>query len=200
MRSRRGRPPGRGRQDRQGLAHRHPPAAHLICALTGAGCVVSQARVPDKTTEVTALPPLLAPFDLAGITVTADALHTNADEARFLVEDKRAHYVLVVKQNQKTLFNAVRALPWTSARRTRQPGEGPRPQRDTNRAGADRHRPWPGPPAPGAGRSHPPLAAGGDDRQGLPQDRLRHHRPHVAAGITGKDRTTRTRPLDHREP
>jgi predicted transposase YbfD/YdcC len=90
------------------------PAAHLISALTGSGHIVSQARVPDKTTEVTALPHLLAPFDLAGVTVTADALHTNAGEARFLVEDKRAHYVLVVKRNQKRLFNALRALPWTT--------------------------------------------------------------------------------------
>ncbi|MFE7712126.1 ISAs1 family transposase [Streptomyces sp. NPDC057486] len=91
-------------------------AAHLISALTGTGHVVSQARVPDKTTEVTALPRLLAPFDLAGVTVTADALHTNVGEARVLVEDKRAHYVLVVKRNQKTLFNALRALPWTTVR------------------------------------------------------------------------------------
>jgi predicted transposase YbfD/YdcC len=92
------------------------PAAHLIPALTGTGHVVSQARVPDKTTEVTALPHLLAPFDLAGVTVTADALHTNAGEARFLVEDKRAHCVLVVKRNQKVLFNAPHALPWATVR------------------------------------------------------------------------------------
>jgi predicted transposase YbfD/YdcC len=90
------------------------PAAHLISALTDTGHVVSQARVPDKTTEVTALPHLLAPFDLAGVTVTADALHTNAREARYLVEDKGAHYVLTVKPNQKTLFNALRTLPWTT--------------------------------------------------------------------------------------
>lgn len=77
------------------------PATHLIAALTGTGHVVSQARVPDKTTEVTALPHLLAPFDLAGVTATADALHTNTSEARFLIEDKRAHYVLVVKRNTR---------------------------------------------------------------------------------------------------
>ncbi|MEV6012961.1 hypothetical protein AB0M29_40125 [Streptomyces sp. NPDC051976] len=56
---------------------------------------------------------LLAPFDLAGVTVTADALHTQRAHARFLVEAKQAHYLLVVKANQPGLFQQLRALPWT---------------------------------------------------------------------------------------
>ncbi|MFD5185908.1 ISAs1 family transposase [Streptomyces sp. NPDC058372] len=88
------------------------PAARLISALTTAGGTVSQARVPVKTTGVTTLPALLAPFDITGVTVTGDALHTTADQARFLVEDKKAHYVMTVKLNQKTLFDTLRRLPW----------------------------------------------------------------------------------------
>jgi hypothetical protein len=33
-------------------------------------------------------------LDLEGAVVTADALHAQHDHARFLVEDKKAHYAL----------------------------------------------------------------------------------------------------------
>ncbi len=75
------------------------PAAHLLSAVT-AGRTVSQLRVPDKTNEITAFAALLAPFDLVGTVVTADALHTQREHAKWLVEVKKAHYLLVVKGNQ----------------------------------------------------------------------------------------------------
>jgi predicted transposase YbfD/YdcC len=102
-------------------------AVHLLSALTGSGRVVSQLPVPDKTTEVTALPALLAPFDLTGCTVTADALHTSREQARYLVQEKKAHFVLVVKRNQPRLHTALRALPWkecTAVRHDREQGHG----------------------------------------------------------------------------
>ena len=37
--------------------------------------------------------------------VTADALYTQRETARFLVEEKGAHYLFTVKDNQKTLAN-----------------------------------------------------------------------------------------------
>ncbi|WP_420082681.1 ISAs1 family transposase (plasmid) [Streptomyces sp. JL4002] len=86
------------------------PAAHLLAAVSGGGQTVSQLRVPDKTNEITAFTRLLAPFDLAGVVVTADALHTQRGHARFLVEQKQAHYLLVVKANQPTLFAQLRAV------------------------------------------------------------------------------------------
>jgi predicted transposase YbfD/YdcC len=88
------------------------PAAHLLSAVVEGGRTVSQLRVPDKTTEVTGFTKLLAPFDLAGVVVTADALHTHRDHARWLVQEKKAHYVLVVKRNQPALHDALRSLPW----------------------------------------------------------------------------------------
>ncbi|MCD7445734.1 ISAs1 family transposase, partial [Streptomyces lincolnensis] len=72
------------------------PAAHLLSAVLEGGPTVSQLRVPDKTTEVTGFTKLLAPFDLAGVVLTADALHTHREHARWLVEAKKAHYLLVV--------------------------------------------------------------------------------------------------------
>ncbi len=43
--------------------------------------------------------------------VTVDALHTQAETARHLVEDKHAHYLVIIKGNQPSLLDAVaRAL------------------------------------------------------------------------------------------
>ncbi|MGH8919353.1 MAG: ISAs1 family transposase [Actinomycetes bacterium] len=110
------------------------PAAHLLAAVSGGGQTVSQLRVPDKTNEITAFTRLLAPFDLAGVVVTADALHTQRGHARFLVEQKQAHYLLVVKANQPTLFAQLRALPWkavTARRYDREAGHGRKETRAT---------------------------------------------------------------------
>jgi hypothetical protein len=62
------------------------PAADLLSAVAQDGRTVSQLRVPDKTTEITAFTKLLAPFDLTGVVVTADALHTHRAHAKWLVQ------------------------------------------------------------------------------------------------------------------
>ncbi len=96
----------------RGSRHGITPAAHLLAAMTDSGQTVTQLRVPDKTNEITCFADLLAPFDLTGVTVTADALHAQRDHARFLVEDKKAHYVLCVKKNRPGLFEQLHSLPW----------------------------------------------------------------------------------------
>ena len=96
----------------RGSRHGITPAAHLLAAMTGTGQTVTQLRVPAKTNEITCFAALLAPFDLTGVTVTADALHAQRDHARFLVEDKKAHYVLCVKKNRTGLFEQLHSLPW----------------------------------------------------------------------------------------
>jgi predicted transposase YbfD/YdcC len=108
------------------------PAAHLLSAVTAAGRTVSQLRVPDKTNEITGFTSLLDPFDLTGAVVTADALHTQREHAKWLVEAKNAHYLMVVKGNQPKLHAAVRALPWkevTARRYDRERGHGRRETR-----------------------------------------------------------------------
>ncbi|WP_328623513.1 hypothetical protein [Streptomyces sp. NBC_00354] len=42
--------------------------------------------MPDRTNEITAFTALLDPFDLTGTVVTADALHTQREHAKWLVE------------------------------------------------------------------------------------------------------------------
>uniref|UniRef100_UPI002277E33D ISAs1 family transposase n=1 Tax=Streptomyces triticagri TaxID=2293568 RepID=UPI002277E33D len=91
------------------------PAAHLLAAITGEGMTVTRLRVPKKTNEITCFADLLAPFDLQGVTVTADALHAQRDHARFLVEQKQARYALTVKRNRPGLYEQLHALPWQQA-------------------------------------------------------------------------------------
>lgn len=88
-------------------------ACHLLAARTGRhGAVVAQVEIDDKTGEISAFEPLLRPLNLAGVVVTADALHTQRDHARFLVQDKKAHFILVVKKNQPSLYHQLKTLPW----------------------------------------------------------------------------------------
>ncbi len=64
-----------------------------------------------KTNEITCFAPLLEPLDLAGCVITADALHTQREHAQFLA-GKQAHYILVVKKNQPSLYAQLKNLPW----------------------------------------------------------------------------------------
>jgi predicted transposase YbfD/YdcC len=88
-------------------------AVHLLAAMLGdTRAVIAQRQIPDKTNEITEFAPLLTDLDLSGVLVTADALHTQRDHARFLVEDKGADYLLIVKGNQSGLFSQLNTLPW----------------------------------------------------------------------------------------
>ncbi|MGW2724035.1 hypothetical protein [Streptomyces sp. NPDC001492] len=44
--------------------------------------------------------------------MTFDALLTQTGHAKFLVEDKSAHYIAVLKGNHPTLHKLVKDLPW----------------------------------------------------------------------------------------
>jgi len=86
-------------------------AVHLLSAVVhGQGLVVAQREVSDKTNEIPEAPALLAPLDLQGVVVTADAMHTQKEFARFVVEVKKADYVLTVKDNQPGLKRDIAEL------------------------------------------------------------------------------------------
>jgi len=79
-------------------------AVHLLSAVVhGSGEVVAQTRVDVKTNEITRVEPLLAELDIKGAVVTGDALLTQREIARHIVEDKDADYVFTAKDNQPTL-------------------------------------------------------------------------------------------------
>ncbi len=84
---------------------------HLLSAVVhGSSVVVAQMRVSDKTNEIPCLRPLLAELDIQGAVITADALHTQRETVRHLVEDRKADYVLTVKDNQPTLRKDIEDL------------------------------------------------------------------------------------------
>jgi predicted transposase YbfD/YdcC len=74
--------------------------------------VIAQTQVPDGTGENAAFAPLLDQIgDLDGKVITADALHTNAENARHVVDDHHGHYLLALKGNQPSIESTVKALP-----------------------------------------------------------------------------------------
>jgi len=86
-------------------------AVHLMAAFAHqTGVVLAQCPVDAKSNEITAVKPLLDPLPLDGQVVTADAMHTQSETARYLVEDKNAHYLFPVKDNQPTLKQDIEAL------------------------------------------------------------------------------------------
>jgi len=82
----------------------------LSAVVHGSAVVVAQTRVSDKTNEIPRVKPLLAQLDIAGAVVTADALHTQIETARHLVEDQKANYVFTVKDNQPTMRKDIEEL------------------------------------------------------------------------------------------
>ncbi|WP_330301562.1 MULTISPECIES: ISAs1 family transposase [unclassified Streptomyces] len=84
---------------------------HLISALRDDGIVLAQREVDARSNEITAFRPLLDPLDLTGAVVTFDAMLTQTD-AKFLVEEKEAHYIAVLKGNHPSLHALVKELPW----------------------------------------------------------------------------------------
>jgi predicted transposase YbfD/YdcC len=73
------------------------------------GLVLGQMKVDDKSNEITALPQLLDMLEIEGCTVTADAIHCQTETARTIIE-KKADYVLPVKENQPRLLDSLQLL------------------------------------------------------------------------------------------
>jgi Domain of unknown function (DUF4338)/DDE_Tnp_1-associated/Transposase DDE domain len=79
-------------------------APHLLSAILHVeGVVIAQLQVEEKTNEIPKLPELLAPLPIEGALITVDALHTQTESARYIVEEKKADYLFIVKDNQPTL-------------------------------------------------------------------------------------------------
>jgi predicted transposase YbfD/YdcC len=87
----------------------------LLAALAGpdaaASVVAAQAEVGVKTNEVPMATVVLGQIDLNNKVVTADALHTVKATANH-IHDHGGEFVLPVKENRRTLFDALDTLPW----------------------------------------------------------------------------------------
>ncbi len=91
------------------------PGRHLLAAIDQQTRVVlGQVAVAGKTNEISAFVPLigtLTSVDLAGVVITADALHTQRGHVEHL-HVRGAHWVLTVKGNQPRLRRQLAELPW----------------------------------------------------------------------------------------
>ncbi|MCP3878786.1 MAG: ISAs1 family transposase [Sulfitobacter sp.] len=61
-----------------------------------------------QTNEIGMAIPLLEGLEITGKTITADALLTQRDLARYLIEQRDAHYLFTAKDNQPTLLADIR--------------------------------------------------------------------------------------------
>ena len=87
---------------------RWPSNPHLPHPKKVAGLPVDGTDEVKQTNEIGMAIPLLEGLDIAGKTVTADALLTQRNLARYLVEERDAHYLFTAKDNQPTLLADIR--------------------------------------------------------------------------------------------
>ena len=85
---------------------------HLLGAAEHGGRLLDHLEVDVKHNETSHFTELLGSLDLDGAVVTFDALHTVRANLDWLVSQKNAQYIAVVKRNQPLLHAQVRALPW----------------------------------------------------------------------------------------
>ena len=173
---------------------------YLLAAAThGESVVIAERLVGAKSNEVPQFAPLLRELavPVAGCVFTMDAGHTVRAHARFLVEELGAHYVMVVKENTKGLFDRLDALDWADVpigHTSVEVGHGRRERRtiQVRDAPADLgfphcaqvlahravHHPHPAPP----GQGRPEV----QDRPGHHRDRgARGHQPQFPGGRAG---------------
>lgn len=104
------------------------PAIHTVSAwLSDEGLVLGQRKTAAKSNEITAIPELLRTLDLAGATVTIDAMGCQTEIVKTIVKSG-GHCLLAVKENQPTLHaDVVETFAQVADERTRSVDEPARP-------------------------------------------------------------------------
>ncbi|WP_229875276.1 ISAs1 family transposase [Streptomyces coeruleorubidus] len=77
---------------------------HLLAALDHTtSSVLAQLDVGEKTNEISCFQPLLDTIaGLAGAVVTSDAMHTQREHADYVVTDRSAHYIVIVRATRRS--------------------------------------------------------------------------------------------------
>jgi predicted transposase YbfD/YdcC len=82
-------------------------ALHIVNAFSCAnGLTLGQVAVDEKSNEITAIPDLLKMLTIKGSIITIDAMGTQKEIAKQIIEQE-GDYVLAVKDNQKELAEAI---------------------------------------------------------------------------------------------
>jgi predicted transposase YbfD/YdcC len=96
-----------GKTLRGAKSHGKKSPIHMVSAwATESNIVMGQVKTDEKSNEITAIPTLLKILDIAGKTVTIDAMGTQKEIAKEII-DNDAAYVLAVKGNQAQLLEDV---------------------------------------------------------------------------------------------
>jgi len=96
-----------GKQARRTKGAKKPPL-HVVSAFSSeCGLVLGQLTCEEKSNEITAIPKLLELLEIKGCIVTIDAMGTQTEIAEKITE-KKADYILALKENQPTLYEDVR--------------------------------------------------------------------------------------------
>jgi predicted transposase YbfD/YdcC len=93
---------------------------HLVAALDHTtGTVLAQLATTAKSNEIPTVRTLLAALDqtvgLTAVVVTIDAMHTQDDTARAIL-DGGGDYLMTVKANRPKLLALLKAMPWNKVR------------------------------------------------------------------------------------
>lgn len=106
----------------RGSKDRDKKGRHLLSAvIQKEGVVIAQEEVGEKTNEIKHFRPLFSDMDISGAVVTADAMHTQTDAAKYVVDEKKADYVFTVKGNQETLLKDIEDLELKKKRQIMKP-------------------------------------------------------------------------------
>ena len=83
-------------------------ASHIVSAYcSDDGYTIGQTLTDEKSNEITAIPELLEKISIKGHIVTIDAMGCQTDIAHMIKKDKKADYVLAVKENHKHLYEDI---------------------------------------------------------------------------------------------
>ena len=97
-----------GKTDRR--SHDHAKGLGALHAVTiyasELGLSLAQVACAEKSNEITAIPEVLQLIDLSGAIITIDAMGTQKEIAKIIIE-READYVLALKGNQETLHDEV---------------------------------------------------------------------------------------------
>lgn len=81
---------------------------HMVSAWSDANnLILGNCTVDDKSNEITAIPKLLEILDLSDCIITIDAMGCQKEIAEKIIE-KKAHYILAVKENQPGLLDDIK--------------------------------------------------------------------------------------------
>jgi predicted transposase YbfD/YdcC len=83
-------------------------AVHIVSAWCSSNkLVLGQVKTNEKSNEITAIPELLDMLSIKDCIVTTDAMGCQKDIAKKIVKDKKADYVLALKENHPLLHDEI---------------------------------------------------------------------------------------------